>query len=46
VPKASENVRAAYGWWSECARPRRAMAFAGYRAALDSEQLAAGIHAD
>jgi hypothetical protein len=22
------------------------MAFAGYRAALDSEQLAAGIHAD
>jgi hypothetical protein len=44
--EASEDVRAAYRWWSECARPRRALAFAGYRAALDREQHAASIHSD
>jgi len=30
----------------ECERPQRALAFAGYRAALDREQLAASVHAD
>ena len=44
--EASDDVRAAYRWWSECARPQRALAFAGYRAALDREQHAAGIHSD
>jgi hypothetical protein len=44
--EATEDVRAAYRWWSECARPQRALAFAGYRAALDREQHAASIHSD
>jgi hypothetical protein len=44
--EASEDVRTAYRWWSECARPERALAFAGYRAALDREQQAASIHWD
>jgi hypothetical protein len=44
--EASEDVRAAYRWWSECAGPQRALAFAGYRAALDREQHAASTHSD
>jgi hypothetical protein len=44
--EASEDVRAAYRWWSECARSQRAVAFAVYLAALDREQLAASIHSD
>jgi hypothetical protein len=44
--EATEDVRTAYRWWSECARPHRALAFAGYRAALDREQHAANIHSD
>ena len=44
--EASEDVRAAYRWWSDCARPQRALAFAGYRAALDREQHAASVHSD
>ena len=44
--EASDDVRSAYRWWSECARPQRALAFAGYRAALEREQHAASIHAD
>jgi hypothetical protein len=44
--EASEDVRSAYRWWSESARPDRALAFAGYRAAVDREQHAANIHAD
>jgi hypothetical protein len=44
--EACEDVRSAYRWWTECARPQRALAFAIYRAALDSEQLAASIHSD
>jgi hypothetical protein len=44
--EASDDVRIAYRWWSECARPQRALAFAGYRAALDREQHAASIHSD
>jgi hypothetical protein len=44
--EATEDVRIAYRWWSECARPQRAVAFAGYRAALDREQHAASIHSD
>jgi hypothetical protein len=41
---ASDDVRAAYRWWSECAIRDRAVAFALYRVALDHEQHAAGIH--
>ena len=44
--EASEDVRIAYRWWSECARPQRALAFASYRAALDREQHAASVHSD
>jgi hypothetical protein len=44
--EASEDVGTAYRWWSECARSQRALAFAGYRAALDREQHAASIHSD
>ena len=44
--ESCEHVRSAYQSWSECARPQRALAFAGYRAALDREQVAASIHAD
>jgi hypothetical protein len=44
--EASEDVRAAYRSWSDCARPQRALAFAGYRAALDREQHAARVHSD
>jgi len=44
--EASEDVRTAYRSWSESARPQRALAFAGYRAALDREQHAASIHSD
>jgi hypothetical protein len=44
--ESCEDLRSAYRWWGECARPDRAIAFAGYRAALDREQHAAGIHAD
>ena len=44
--EASEDVHAAYRWWSECARSQRALAFACYRAALDHEQYAANVHSD
>jgi len=42
--EASEDVRAAYRWWSECPIRHRPLAFALYRVALDHEQHAAGIH--
>ena len=42
--EASEDVRAAYRWWSECPVRDRAVAFALYLVALDHEQHAAGIH--
>jgi hypothetical protein len=44
--EASEDVRATHRWWGECAAPQRALAFAGYRAALDREQHAASIYSD
>ena len=44
--ESCEEVRGAYWWWRECARPQRALAFAGYRAALDREEHAANIHWD
>jgi len=44
--EAREDVRAAYGWWRECALRDRALAFELYRAALDHEQNAASIHSD
>jgi hypothetical protein len=42
--EASEDVRAAYRLWSECAWPERALAFAFYGAALAREEHAASIH--
>jgi hypothetical protein len=42
--EASEHVRTAYRLWSECAWRERALAFAGYRAALEREEHAASIH--
>jgi hypothetical protein len=44
--EASEDVRAAYRWWRECALRDRALAFELYRAALDHEQRAARIQSD
>ena len=44
--ESCEDVRSAYQSWSECACPQRPLAFADYRAALDREQLAAGIYAN
>ena len=44
--ESCEDVRSAYRWWTACARPQRALAFVGYRAALDREQQAASIHSD
>jgi hypothetical protein len=44
--EASEDVRTAYRWWSECAMRHRGLAFEMYRVALDREQHAASIHSD
>ena len=44
--EASEDVRAAYAWWRECAMRDRALAFELYRVALDREQHAASIHSE
>jgi hypothetical protein len=41
--EASEDVRSAYRWWSECAIRHRGLAFAVYRVALDRERDAASI---
>ena len=42
--EACEDVRSAYERWSTSGRPQRCLAFASYRAALEREELAAGIH--
>jgi hypothetical protein len=42
--EASEDVRTAYRLWSECAWPERALAFTGYRAAVEREEHAASVH--
>ena len=44
--ESCQDVHDAYRSWTESARPRRALAFAGYRAALDREQHAARIYSD
>ena len=44
--ESCQDVHDAYRSWTESARPQRAMAFAGYRAALDREQHAASIYSD
>ena len=44
--ESCEDVRSTCRSWSDGARSQRALAFADYRAALDREQVAAGIHAD
>jgi hypothetical protein len=44
--ESCQDVHNAYRSWTESARPRRALAFAGYRAALDREQHAARIYSD
>jgi hypothetical protein len=42
--EACEDVRAAYEYWDACRPPQRAIAFGGYRAALDREEDAARVH--
>ena len=44
--EASEDVRLAYRWWSECATRHRGVGFEMYRVALDRERAAAGILSD
>jgi hypothetical protein len=44
--EACEDVRSAYGRWATCASGERALGFAAYRAALEREELASGIHSD
>jgi hypothetical protein len=43
--EASEDVRVAYRSWAGCEPHQRSVGFAGYRAALEREEHAAGIHA-
>ena len=42
--EASSDVRAAYRRWSAARSPDRELAFAGYRAALQQEEHAAGVY--
>jgi hypothetical protein len=42
--KACEVVHNAYARWQQCEAARRALAFEGYRAALDREDQAAEVH--
>jgi hypothetical protein len=42
--EACEDVRSAYERWGRCETPQRGLAFASYRAALDREGHAAGVH--
>jgi hypothetical protein len=44
--EACEDVRAAYRRWMDCPRQQRGVRFATYRAALEREESAAGIHCD
>jgi acyl-CoA reductase-like NAD-dependent aldehyde dehydrogenase len=44
--EACEDVRAAYGRWAQCPPQQRGLRFATYRAALEREESAAGIHHD
>jgi hypothetical protein len=44
--EACEDVRAAYGLWTESPRHQRGLHFATYRAALEREESAASIHCD
>ena len=44
--EACLDARAAYRDWKMCRPPQRVLAFAGYRAALDREEHAAGIYSD
>jgi hypothetical protein len=43
--EACEDVRAAYEGWDGAGDPDRALAFDGYRAALEREEQAARVHA-
>ena len=42
--EACERASTAYGHWARCRPTQRAMAFEGYRAAVDWEEHAARIH--
>jgi hypothetical protein len=44
--EACEDVRIAYRRWASCASGERALGFAAYRAALEREERASGIHSD
>jgi hypothetical protein len=41
---ACDEVRLAYRAWQTCKPPQRLLAFGSYCAALDREELAAGVH--
>jgi hypothetical protein len=42
--EACEEVRNAYECWRDCKPPQRTLGFKWYRAALDREEQAAGVH--
>ena len=44
--ESCEVVTTSYQWWGSCDAPQRALAFDCYVAALDREEVAAGVHAD
>lgn len=44
--EACEDVRGAYRRWADCGPQQRGLGFAIYRAALEREELAAGIHSE
>jgi hypothetical protein len=43
--EACEDLRSAYDRWDRAHAPQRALAFEGYRTALDREEHAALLHA-
>jgi hypothetical protein len=44
--EACEDVRIAYRRWASCTSGERDLGFAAYRAALEREERASGIHFD
>jgi hypothetical protein len=44
--EACEDVRTAYRRWASCTSGERGLGFAAYRAALEREERASGIHSE
>jgi len=44
--EACEDVHIAYGRWASCTSGERGLGFAAYRAALEREERASGIHSE